>query len=261
MNRNKTVLFYPEIPHQRTIMSKICQVLGYACLNRLEEDYLLGFKWKDYTYYTLESEVIPLISHLKIFNSQCADISKNYVYKAYSLIFGNGLAVDPLTFFGSLVCKSNRNAAHDGVILQGPLAEVDPEKSYSILIDNSDGTDVIDYRVPVFLDKMPVVYVKRRKQAIRFSNKNLSVFLIAPEEVFSADEICNLFAFAREIGMEYGELDVLRDRNSGHIYVVDANNTPFGPPNGLSDEDASRLLKLLCCCFEETFIAQTHLHI
>ncbi|MBD2359268.1 hypothetical protein H6G41_32580 [Tolypothrix sp. FACHB-123] len=256
MDFHNNLLFYPEIPDPRTIISKICQRLGYTYSNSLEQDYLLGFKWKDTTYYALDSQNLPLLSQLQIFNSNCIDISKNYVYKAYSLIFGNTLAVDPLVFSGAMVSKSNRNATHDGAIIQGPIAEIDSEKSYCILVDNSDGNDVIDYRVPIFLDTIPLVYIKRREIATRFENVNLSASLVSPEEVFSIEEIHNLIAFANEIGMEYGELDVLRDRNSQKIYVVDANNTPFGPPKGLSEEDSLRALTILCNSFEDTFITQ-----
>ena len=42
------------------------------------------------------------------------------------------------------------------------------------------------------------------------------------------------------IGLDYGELDVLRDDASGLVYVVDANRTPIRP-RGLAraDEDAA----------------------
>lgn len=254
-NSNKLLLFYPEVPHPRTIISKICQTLGYDCSNELKLEHLLGFKWKDQTYYAIENQVASLLTHLTIFNSKCINISKNHVYRTYSSVFGNSLAVDPLVFTGSIVCKSNRNAAHDGVVLQGPIKFSDLDKSYCILVDNSSGSDVVDYRVPIFLNRIPTVYVKCREKSIRFSNKNSQVSLVSPQEVFNASEISNLLSFASAIGMEYGELDVLRDRDSQLIYVVDANNTPFGPPNGLSDADSFHLLELLCNCFEETFIA------
>lgn len=253
MGSNKTILFYPELPHPRTIMAKICQTLNYTYSNALKEDYLLGFKWKDETYYALNAQVLQVISHLKIFNLNCTDISKNYVYKAYSLVFGNPLAVDPLSFSGLIVCKSNRNAAHDGVILQGPISDMDSRKSYCILIDNSEGDNVIDFRVPIFLNSIPIVYLKYRRKQARFSNKNICVELAPSQKVFSTEEIRSLITFAHTIGMEYGELDVLRDKHSQNIYVVDANNTPFGPPNGLSENDSYYLLKLLCGSFEETF--------
>jgi hypothetical protein len=32
------------------------------------------------------------------------------------------------------------------------------------------------------------------------------------------------------MGLDYGELDAVRDAASGRLYVLDVNNTPFGPP-------------------------------
>jgi hypothetical protein len=49
-----------------------------------------------------------------------------------------------------------------------------------------------------------------------------------------------LLRFCAAIALDYGELDVLRDNDSGRIYVVDANRTPIRP-RGLAaaDEDAA----------------------
>ncbi|MDQ6770676.1 MAG: hypothetical protein M3Z54_11900, partial [Gemmatimonadota bacterium] len=57
------------------------------------------------------------------------------------------------------------------------------------------------------------------------------------------------------IGMDFGELDVLRDRNSGKIYVVDANNTPAGPPTVLSKQDSARALHILLESFHQLLTA------
>lgn len=34
----------------------------------------------------------------------------------------------------------------------------------------------------------------------------------------------------RIMGLDYGELDVLRDTEDGKLYVADVNNTPWDPP-------------------------------
>lgn len=52
---------------------------------------------------------------------------------------------------------------------------------------------------------------------------------MSPADIFSAAELAQLLDFGARIGLEYGELDVLRDRDSGRIYVVDVNRTPYGP--------------------------------
>jgi hypothetical protein len=44
----------------------------------------------------------------------------------------------------------------------------------------------------------------------------------------------NLLRFCGRLGVEYGEVDALRDRDTGRLFVVDCNNTPDGPPNGIN---------------------------
>ena len=53
------------------------------------------------------------------------------------------------------------------------------------------------------------------------------------------DELNKIHRFCAKIGMDYGEVDVLRDRDDGRIYIVDANNTPSGPPSPISDSDGN----------------------
>jgi len=43
--------------------------------------------------------------------------------------------------------------------------------------------------------------------------------------------------FCSRIGLDYGELDVLRNKDDGKIYIVDVNYTPWGPPAKLSDDE------------------------
>ncbi len=60
--------------------------------------------------------------------------------------------------------------------------------------------------------------------------------------MLSENELLNIYHFCEKIGMDYGELDVLRDRDDGRIYIVDANIAPSGPPSPISDEDARRAI-------------------
>ena len=54
----------------------------------------------------------------KLVNFTCRDVSKTNVARACKAAFGNVLAVDPVTFTGLAVEKSEINAAHDGRIVQ-----------------------------------------------------------------------------------------------------------------------------------------------
>ena len=85
-------------------------------------------------------------------------------------------------------------------------------------------------RVPVVGRVVPVTMLKWRREPNWFMGTAMTEPR-RPEEVFSAEEIQLVLRFAAAIGMDYGELDVLRDVHDGRIYVVDANRTPMRNPS------------------------------
>ena len=175
----------------------------------------------------------------KLVNFNARDVSKTNVSRACAAAFGRPLAVDPTTFVGPAVEKSEINAAHDGRIVQCPTTPV-PGRVYQRVIDNRMASDlnlVEDLRTSTVGGKPVVVFIKRRQVTKRFLNTNTEVLLRTPEETFSADELAQISAFTREIGLEWGGVDVLRDRTSGELYIVDANKTDMGPPIGLNLPD------------------------
>jgi hypothetical protein len=101
---------------------------------------------------------------------------------------------------------------------------------YNKLIDNEveDGT-VLHYRVPIFKHVIPCVYLKQLPLEHRFGTSSthlISSTLAEVDDVFSEDEIGKILSFCQKMGLDYGELDVLRDRNDQQLYIVDVNNTP-----------------------------------
>ncbi len=194
---------------------------------------------------------IPLSASRKTLNFQCYDISKSRVSQVFEQVFGYALAVDPLTFNGPIAVKSERNGAHDGYVAQGPLAQSqNPDLVYQRLIDNSvDNTWAEDLRCPIIGGEIALVFVKRRPLASRFANFNSSVSLRAPEGLLSSDEREKLKQFASMMGLDQGGLDVLRDKKTGRIYVVDVNKTDMGPPLALSIADKSKAVAILTTQF------------
>ena len=179
------------------------------------------------------------------------DVSKRNVERVFAEVFGYALAVDPTTHAGPCVAKSDRrNSAHDGRVIDCPIAEADPELAYERLVDNRlEEAGFLDLRVPVVGGVIPFVYRKHRPLHDRFSNTNLWVGLAAAEEVFSGGERELLRAFCGAMGLDLGELDVLRDAADGRIYVVDVNPTAWGPPRPLRTADASRAVRAYAAAF------------
>jgi glutathione synthase/RimK-type ligase-like ATP-grasp enzyme len=71
--------------------------------------------------------------------------------------------------------------------------------------------------------------------------------------VLSTSEVGLLIRLCREIGLDYGEVDVLRDVDDGKMYIIDINNTPFGPPNHLDSRSSSVALERLSEAFSASF--------
>jgi hypothetical protein len=202
------------------------------------------FYFEDKTHGSIDPDVLN--SNKKILNGGCTDISKTRVEDVFERTFGYGLAVDPTSYAGKVVQKSEENAKHDGCIIDCPIEHAEPGFAYQRFIENCyDGKIVEDIRVPVVGDAIPFVYLKRRPIAIRFANDNTEAALVETVEALSETEVEQLLAFAREMGLDFGGLDVLRCRESGKIFVVDVNKTDMGPPIPLKTTDKFRALTRL----------------
>jgi hypothetical protein len=174
----------------------------------------------------------PAPAHSRAFNFGCADISKSRVAQVFEAVFGYPLALDPERGFGLAVEKGEANGVHDGRLVWRPT-RARPGRTYQRLIDNLEDGRAVDLRTPVVGGKPVLVFIKRRAAQDRFANHNESVSLARPRDVFSPDEIEKLGAFAAAMRLDWGGLDVLRDRPSGRLYVVDVNKTDMGPPIAL----------------------------
>jgi hypothetical protein len=178
----------------------------------------------------------PARWHSRAFNYACTDISKSRVAQVFEEVFGYPLSVDPERGFGPAVEKGEANGAHDGRLVSLPTP-ARPGRTYQRLIDNVEDGLAVDLRTPVVGGKPVLVFIKRRPVADRFANHNSRVSLTRPQDVFSDAEIDKLGEFSRAMGLDWGGLDVLRDRASGRLYVVDVNKTDMGPPIALPFAD------------------------
>jgi hypothetical protein len=179
-----------------------------------------------------------------LMNFSCPDVSKSRVAEIFEAVFGYALAVDPQRHHGQAVEKSEENGVHDGRIVECPMQPL-PGKVYQKLIDarGRDPNIVEDWRTPTVGGQGVLVYIKRRPVSRRFTNDNSGCELVMIEAAFSAEERAKIAEFTRRLGLDWGGLDVLRDRADGRIYIVDANKTDMGPPIALPQAD--KLLSIM----------------
>ena len=246
--RPVTVLVYPQRLLSRSALYKTCKFLGFHVTRKLGPADIV-IDWTDATHRSSHPE---LRRFGEVINLRATDISKTTVERVHTEVFGYTTAIDPLTYRGPCLRKSDVNALHDGAIVQCPIEKLEDGFVYEKLIDNMTPAGALDMRVPIFKSILPFVYHKTRALEARFL-KFHSAKLRETDEVLSSDEQAKILQFCRKIGLDYGELDVLRDNGDGRIYIVDANNTPDSIEY-LTKEEREEALNRTARAFVEAFL-------
>jgi hypothetical protein len=250
--------FHPQIPDAEYTIWKVCSLLGLRRrLPRAGAKIVYVFDDND-----LEPERLPALGPIieaapeRTINLRCTDISKRAVSRAFEDAFGYGIELDPTAHKGPIVQKSDANARHDGMVIAAPVANVDPDCVYQRVIDNErPGGLVEDIRVPVVGASVPCVYLKYRPVETRFSNENKFVQLRERRDILSDDEVERILSVCRQLGLDCGEVDAVRDQGTSRLYVLDVNKTCWGPPNHLGLFDCYRATWRLAREFKRSFLS------
>tara|TARA_Y100000389_G_scaffold39682_1_gene34143 strand:+ start:156 stop:1148 length:993 start_codon:yes stop_codon:yes gene_type:complete len=169
-------------------------------------------------------------------NVNCNDISKEKVGNCFQEIFKYQLNIDPTTYKGLGVEKSDDNGAHDGKLISLPITKdlVKEKKIYNICVNNLFEKDFItDYRIPFIGELSSFCYEKKRHISKRFANQNYSVKVLPTKNIFTSEELDKISSMCNLMKLDYGEIDCLIDADTKKIYVIDINKTPIGPPKEL----------------------------
>lgn len=226
-HKRPTIAFSPDKPRPWYFIWPVMHVAGAKIISDTSKADIV-FQFDDTT---VTNNITPGTKPNAVcVNFNCNDISKTLIARVFAEAAGYDLAVDPMTHNGPIVEKSELNAAHDGRIIVGPMQPIEG-KTYQRLIDNEiAGGMVEDLRTCIVGGEPTVVFRKRRLLDRRFTNDNKEVLLDKVEHVFSPEELNIIRRFAAGIHLDWGGIDVLRDRHTGKIHIVDANKTDMGPP-------------------------------
>ncbi len=263
----KNVLFFPDLPQHFFVIYKIFMCLGFHLTTDPTAMCDIAVKWRNTVgtgdpFLPPEQELEKIARsrpHVPIVNMDCHDVSKERVSAVFLETFGYSLSVDPSMHIGKCVMKSNWNGLHEGKIIDCPTSDRRDGFVYERLINNEVEAGLVeDIRVPVFKDAIPFVYLKYRPVLDRLvdrSHINTKIVMAEVCDVLSDGEIEAILMFCRNMGLDYGEIDVLRDRDQQRIYIVDVNNDPAGPPSPLSSQYSQLAIVRLAKAFEERFIS------
>ncbi|MEL6245392.1 MAG: hypothetical protein AAFY43_11100 [Pseudomonadota bacterium] len=249
-HKRPSIAFYPDKPRPWYFIWPVMHVAGARLIDDPAEADIV-FQFDDTTQ---TANTPPSIrGSATMVNFACDDVSKTRVAEAFAKVAGYDLSVDPRTHDGPMVEKSEMNAAHDGRIIEGPMDPI-PGKTYQRLIDNEIERGLVeDLRCCIVGGKVTLSFRKRRPLASRFLNENAEVLLDQPRNCYAPEEITLIEAFAAEIGLDWGGIDVLRDRTSGKVFIVDANKTDMGPPIALKLGDKLKATRWMARAFAEAF--------
>ncbi len=223
---NGTIAFYPQTPGPWYNIWQVVRLAGLKVQSDISTaDYAFVFEDKTYSEYdknfAKDTGVIQL-------NHRVDDISKEHVADIFEDVFGYALRIDPTTYKGLAIRKSNDNGTHDGVVVEFPIEASDVSESdcYQRLVDSTFNEGMSeDLRVAYVLGEIALVYHKYKPLDDRFGTYYLSVEIKAPEDVFTKEEIELIVTFCGKMGLDFGAVDVMRDKHDGKIYIVDVNKT------------------------------------
>lgn len=239
------ISFFPKKPRSYYAIWPVCQLADVKIVDD-PRDADLHFYFEDVEFLTAPR---PAPTDKPAYNIGCFDIRKSVVARVFEESFGYSLAVDPTMWNGPAVEKSERNGRHDGRIVACPKPPL-RDHVYQRLVDNTfNGRDHVDIRTPIVGGKIPFVYLKRREPELRFSNENYRVDLVDADAMLSAEEQKKIADFAAAMRLDFGGIDVLRDRGDGRIYIVDANKTDMGPPSALKSQEKLKAMRGLAGAF------------
>ncbi len=222
----KTIAFYPHNAPPWYNIWLVSQVSDLKITSDLDSADAI-FIFEDETY-SSAARRLPQNQRDRALNYAIEDISKTHVGSVFEKVFGYSLTVDPVTFVGQAVCKSDLNGTHDGRIIECPIPAHDIEEGaiYQRFIDSAhDGHRSEDLRTAIVKGAIPAVFHKFKSLEARFGTSYLHTDVRTANEVFSEEEQHLIARFCAEIGLDFGCIDILRDRNDNRIFIVDVNKT------------------------------------
>ncbi|MEL7547826.1 MAG: hypothetical protein AAGJ84_14320 [Pseudomonadota bacterium] len=241
----RSIAFYPHNAPPWYNIWLVTQVSDIQIVSDIDQADTV-FVFEDETYSRAARE-LTAEQRSRALNDRVEDISKTHVARVFENVFGYSLAVDPLTYHGLAACKSDTNGTHDGKIVPCPISrrEIEDSAVYQRLIETAtDGRRSEDLRANVVKGAISVVFHKFKTLEGRFGTNYLHTDVRDADDVFSKREKAQIRAFCREIGLDFGCIDVLRDINDGQIYIVDVNKTCM-PVLSLSFKEQLKALRLM----------------
>ena len=233
--------FYPHELVPTAVITHVLKYLGIGVTNNPSKaDLKFHWDYKDVN-----------AGHEGWINGRCKNVEKWYVDKIFTEIFGYSSLIDP-SKPGICIKKNNKQCSKSGGLIVTPC-KAEPGYIYQRYIDNVNG----DYREVIRLitsKKDMMIHTKLMKGLVRDGREHcIDVKVDWDKSLLSVDEREKTIKFTEIMGMEWGELDALRDRNNGKLYIIDVNNIP-AIQSVDKIKERNRFMKELSEMFKKNFL-------
>lgn len=216
----KRVLFWP---HQPRRVNKAFYALRDLSIEVVDDASKRttdgGFFWSYRTRTEMPFDQFAFFESL--YNKGGVDVSKTRVERVWRRCGGRPVLIDPRRAIGTVVEKSDDQCARDASLKAAPVEPRDGYVYARYIDTRTQRNEYIDLRVALFGDVIPYVVKKYKRGALQEATR---IAVTPPQKVFSESEIALILDFARAFDVQYAEFDVLRERATGNIYIVDVNN-------------------------------------
>lgn len=257
------ILVYPDKIVPSAKFWYLCERLGIEITRNIDSDFDMGLFWSKKSDSFPDEKLIKVSLKKKIINIKLNCVLKSYIDKAWEEASGYSITIDPMDppdFYvrkSQLQFRSHTGEVHDGRIFTNPQ-EPDERYVYQKLIGNIiQIKNEVFYRVlrvPVFKENIPCLYIKDQPHRFKKSAGDIIINVVNVLKYIGKDEIKVILKFCKILGVEYAELDLLRDRD-GKLYGIDVNNlVGDGVFLKLSETGSIKLQEILAKTFKKEFL-------
>ena len=96
---------------------------------------------------------------------------------------------------------------------------------YQRLINNRCALDMVeDIRVPIVGESIPCIWSKKKPMTSTFHSHEPKKDIVSMHDkgdYFTSKEIQLILSFAKSFGVDFADIDILRDNSDGKIYIID----------------------------------------
>ena len=258
------IYIYGNYPHfEKATAYFMLRKAGANFINKFDKNSDIGWFWDSQIKLEKKNDkMYNFTKRLKFINYLLKDTSKDFVATSMEEHFGYTFKIDPKIFDGYCISKHNGNGTKSCFFLKCPINadEIFDDHCYQKIINYSSKSDpntLLELRVPIFKNIIPFVFFKTRNRGLRFTSKNKSMDIVPVTTHLSEKEAQDIIMYCQKIGLEYGEIDILRSDEDGKIYIIDVNNTPWWPPNKLGDVSRNIALNMMWNAWIQAFFPET----